>query len=236
MLHRWGIVEKRQCSASIIRKGVISPAWSMAGSNSRAATSAILRRRWVCMSDFDEKRAKREAWLAAHPDYYKNWYEVNRERESVRKKKWQEDNPDYHRNYRQENGERIRARDRNHYREHREVHAARQREYEKSHRDLINARSRRNYQDRAKYVGGMTRKEKREWAESVEYQCEICGKKIEQLKDIHIDHSHVNGHTRGLLCRDCNLTLGHIHDNPALLRKAIRYLHKYDGYGELEVV
>jgi hypothetical protein len=33
--------------------------------------------------------------------------------------------------------------------------------------------------------------------------------------------------TRGLLCNDCNLALGHAHDDPARLRALIVYLAKW---------
>lgn len=39
-----------------------------------------------------------------------------------------------------------------------------------------------------------------------------------------IDHDHVTGKFRGILCRHCNTGLGLFGDNPALLSKAIAYL------------
>lgn len=39
-----------------------------------------------------------------------------------------------------------------------------------------------------------------------------------------VDHNHATDHVRGLLCGMCNLTLGHAHDNPEILRGLIRYL------------
>ena len=41
-----------------------------------------------------------------------------------------------------------------------------------------------------------------------------------------IDHDHATGAVRGILCRLCNTTLGHAHDNPEILRGLIRYLAK----------
>lgn len=42
----------------------------------------------------------------------------------------------------------------------------------------------------------------------------------------HVDHCHSTGVVRGLLCHHCNLALGHLKDDPALLLKAIAYLAK----------
>jgi hypothetical protein len=39
-----------------------------------------------------------------------------------------------------------------------------------------------------------------------------------------VDHDHKTMRVRGLLCNDCNLTLGWSHDNPTLLRRLASYL------------
>jgi hypothetical protein len=40
----------------------------------------------------------------------------------------------------------------------------------------------------------------------------------------HIDHDHVSGRIRGLLCNNCNRGLGSLKHDPDFLRKAITYL------------
>lgn len=56
--------------------------------------------------------------------------------------------------------------------------------------------------------------------------CAICGGRCSSGKRLAVDHSHANGRTRGLLCANCNLSLGKMGDSPALLRKAASYLER----------
>jgi recombination endonuclease VII len=53
------------------------------------------------------------------------------------------------------------------------------------------------------------------------HACAICRKATRVLC---IDHCHVTGRVRGLLCRRCNSALGFCADDPRLLRAALAYL------------
>lgn len=55
--------------------------------------------------------------------------------------------------------------------------------------------------------------------------CKICRSSDPVgVKSFAVDHDHVTGKVRGLLCHRCNPGLGYFQDNPELLRKAIDYL------------
>ncbi|BCJ30236.1 recombination endonuclease VII [Actinocatenispora sera] len=50
--------------------------------------------------------------------------------------------------------------------------------------------------------------------------CAICGRAAPE----HVDHDHVSGGVRGILCFNCNGGLGHFRDDVEHLAKAISYL------------
>jgi hypothetical protein len=54
-------------------------------------------------------------------------------------------------------------------------------------------------------------------------ECVICGTQ----GTLVVDHDHVTGQVRGMLCSHCNLGLGHFKDSPLLLEFATQYLLSY---------
>ena len=52
--------------------------------------------------------------------------------------------------------------------------------------------------------------------------CAICNNDLND--DVQIGHSHTSGNVRGLLCRNCNIMLGHAKDNPTTLENALKYV------------
>jgi hypothetical protein len=53
-----------------------------------------------------------------------------------------------------------------------------------------------------------------------DYRCLICRRK----RRLIVDHDHNSGAVRGLLCDRCNVGMGCLDDNPALLVRAAKYL------------
>jgi len=58
--------------------------------------------------------------------------------------------------------------------------------------------------------------------------CAICGKHFSEFdKSLAVDHNHINGENRGLLCFKCNILLGYAEDDIEILRNSIKYLEQW---------
>lgn len=58
--------------------------------------------------------------------------------------------------------------------------------------------------------------------------CGLC-KGPPGARQFAVDHDHVSGSVRGLLCRGCNVGIGNLKDDPKLLEKAAGYIRKHRG-------
>lgn len=56
-------------------------------------------------------------------------------------------------------------------------------------------------------------------------RCAICGSDDWSKKPC-VDHDHVTGTVRGILCRKCNSGIGFLGDDPGLVRAALQYLER----------
>jgi hypothetical protein len=58
-------------------------------------------------------------------------------------------------------------------------------------------------------------------------KCAICGKhQSECTRALAVDHDHITGKIRGLLCSTCNIGLGNFKDDTSLLKNTITYLER----------
>ena len=52
--------------------------------------------------------------------------------------------------------------------------------------------------------------------------CALCRQRAPE----HVDHDHLTGRVRGLLCSCCNQALGNARDDVAILERAVDYLRR----------
>lgn len=79
------------------------------------------------------------------------------------------------------------------------------------------------YQKKTKY--GLTESEYKELFKTQDNKCLICGDSFDNTKAF-VDHDHLTGKVRGLLCTRCNSLLGMCKDNVDILKSAITYLER----------
>lgn len=59
-------------------------------------------------------------------------------------------------------------------------------------------------------------------------RCLICGTKHTEDKKLVVDHCHIKGNVRSLLCSSCNTGIGMFKENKQYLLNAIKYIEKYE--------
>jgi len=114
------------------------------------------------------------------------------------------------------------------------------REYVERNREKVRERKRKwqrdNYPrlalkrraDHLKRAYGITEAEYLDLYDAQGGRCAICGTHRESyVRNLHLDHSHLTGSARGLLCAPCNQVLGWGKDDPSLFLKAAEYLQNY---------
>ena len=133
------------------------------------------------------------------------------------------DRTEYMRKYYQENKEHIKALSK----EWRDTHPAERKKYISIHRD-----ERRS--NKLKQLYGVTLEEYNVIYGNQGGVCAICGKREKRLdkrtgnaKNLSIDHDHVTGEVRGLLCINCNMAIGGFEESVDRLKSAINYLEYY---------
>lgn len=56
-----------------------------------------------------------------------------------------------------------------------------------------------------------------------DYKCAICKQEVALV----VDHDHKTNNIRGLLCKKCNLGLGHFNDEISRLKNAVNYMEEF---------
>lgn len=88
-----------------------------------------------------------------------------------------------------------------------------------------NPRKERNFYLKKKY--GITADDYDTMEAAQGGKCAICGgNQTKRYKNFSVDHCHITGKVRGLLCSPCNKALGSFKDDVDILKTAINYLIK----------
>jgi hypothetical protein len=104
--------------------------------------------------------------------------------------------------------------------------------YSSTCKKCANSKVRRNYDPKKKksqhlkYSYGITIEEYNSKLENQDNGCAICGIKIPGGRGNHfyIDHNHLTGQVRDLLCHNCNFVIGYAKESIDILDATITYL------------
>ena len=140
-------------------------------------------------------------------EYKKKWYKDNEEAEKLRKKEWYENN-------KHTSEFKLKQKTYN------ENNVERKREYDKNY-TLENKERLKEYNLKRHY--GIDNIIKNKMLSDQNYKCLIGEEKL-TFETAHVDHCHKTKKVRGLLCKTCNLLLGHAKEDINKLFKAIDYL------------
>lgn len=164
----------------------------------------------------EQKKKHREymrEWHAQNPDYRRQQYLKHNGVEQAR-------------TLRAANPEAARAANRRAYWKNPEKHIARRREHYLANRS--DALQKRRAYGLSRY--GITVEQYDAMLAAQNGVCAICFNATGEKKyRLSVDHDHTTGRVRGLLCGGCNVTLGHMKDDPQLLYQAMDYLRKYSN-------
>jgi hypothetical protein len=109
-----------------------------------------------------------------------------------------------------------------------------QREYYKNNSEKCRASSRNT---RIKKAYGITAAEFDALFLKQGNKCACCGTdKPGTQKGWHIDHDHITGGVRGILCHHCNVMAGMSRDSITILRSSIAYLKRGGSIGATKVL
>ena len=163
---------------------------------------------------------------AARAAYSRAYYEAHREQLIDRARAWSRE----HRERANETARRWYAKHGAEYREaHRDQLKAYQRAYDAAHPERTRADNRT--QRLRRY--GLTHAQYDAMLEAQGGVCGLCGKvethrgRNGEVSRLAVDHDHVTGSIRALLCHSCNTGVGLFLDDPALLRRAADYIEGF---------
>lgn len=83
------------------------------------------------------------------------------------------------------------------------------------------------------YAYGLTVEEYDRMFDAQKGRCAVCGGesansgRARSNMSFCVDHDHVTGHVRGLLCHTCNRGIGMLNDDPNVLESAARYIRHH---------
>lgn len=149
-------------------------------------------------------------------------YKINHREEALEyMEKWHRDNKDREREYGIKNRDRFNSLAKNRYWKYPEKNRSRARDWRKKQPQYS---KNKDMDTRIKRTFGISLDQYNYMLSKQDNKCAICFGKNHNNKKLAIDHDHITGKVRGLLCSRCNTVIGLAKDSGDLLRKIINYI------------
>ena len=157
-----------------------------------------------------------------------------KERDRIYREENKEERNLYSKEYYEKNKEKIN----NYASEYRQENKERKKEYDKLYRQRNKERIREQKKLQYDYERVKDRDLKRKYNISLddynrmlieqEGKCWTCSRKAEDERNsvLVVDHNHLTGMVRGLLCNGCNTAIGLVQESQEILQKISKYLHE----------
>lgn len=131
----------------------------------------------------------------------------------------------YKQEYYQHNSDYVRAKAKHYYDTHREEQLKKGQIRRQKYPEVFRQRQLR-------YKYGISPKRFKKMLKAQNYKCYTCSvvHKEQKHERLQVDHNHVTGEIRKLLCNRCNSTLAFADENMKRLRNLILYITSYNGH------
>ncbi len=94
-------------------------------------------------------------------------------------------------------------------------------------------REQNGYSSTLKMKYGITYSDFQSMLQTQDYKCKICNCELDLqtlgAKAACVDHNHVTGKVRSILCRNCNTAIGHAKESVEILENMINYIKEYNA-------
>ena len=127
-----------------------------------------------------------------------------------------------------ENQEKIRGYNRKYRKENRDKRKVWNKKYRETHKRNNNEKCRQTgwkYNIKRKY--GLTPEEYNLLMDVQNGRCAVCGNE-QECQRLAVDHNHITGKVRGLLCINCNRALGFLKEDTERMENLIAYVKKHN--------
>jgi hypothetical protein len=149
-----------------------------------------------------DKKIQQHEYYIKNIDKRKAYLVANKDKIKECNKQWQINNKEYMIQYRAINKEKIKQKRKN---------------YKSNKKEEI-----KRYELKRRY--NVTPEQYNKTFSKQEGKCAICYNEFKSTQNTHVDHNHITGNFRGLLCRSCNQGIGYLKDDIKILKSAIKYL------------